>query len=164
MVRRHGGQKKRTETRAPLFCIIDNAFSIAKKTAEAKAKAEKQDEDADEDAPMNPGTDNSHDKAWASACGNPLHPSQECMSHKLNSTYNTLKARNVGAEPVKGLYTRRDKPERDAKAKKRKLFSELRFEFDDKSKTVDEDEPYFHANRSPFVYLAALDDMLQNLL
>ena len=76
--------------------------------------------------------------------------------------YRYLRNRSTGgAKPVKGLYTLEDRVQIRSSPRKKHPFSGTNFELVDKTKPDDEDNPHDFPNKSPWLYIVALEAMLQ---
>ena len=92
-----------------------------------------------------------------------LHPTQEFTAQLLNGMYRKLQRRQGQAKPVRGLYTLEDRANL-GEAKQRKRLFNNDFDLIDKSKPLDEDNPNYIANKSPFLFLIALEAMLRTFV
>ena len=127
----------------------------------AKKKCEEQLRD-DGEVPMDPILNQSLNEAWNKLYHVPPAPSQELTSQILNRMYRELKNWNGEAKPVEGLYTKENVlsiGQEERERKKRRTFA-TNFDLIDKTVPDNDDDLNFLHNRSPWLFLIALEAML----
>ena len=149
-------------TNAPFFVGMQWALKTCSKMSEAKERNQEKLKD-DDKIPMDPILNQSLNEAWNKLYHIPLTPSQEFTSQILNRMYRALKNRNGEAKQVEGLYTRENvlsigQEERERK-KRRKFATD--FDLIDKTTPDNDDDPKFLPNKSPWLFLIALEAMLR---
>ena len=159
----HSHQELRTN--APLFVGMQWALKTCESMSQAKKKCEEQLKD-DDKVPMDPILNQSFNEAWNKLYHVPLAPSQELASQILNRMYRELKNRNGEAKPVEGLYTRESVLRRGQEERERKQRRKFATDFDliDKTAPDNDDDPNFLPNKSPWLFLIALEAMLRKYL
>ena len=148
-------------TNAPLFVGMTWAFKTCESMSQAKNKCEEQLRD-DDKVPMDPILNQSLSEAWNKLYQFPLAPSQELTSQILNRMYRELNNRNGEAKPVEGLYTKENVlsvGQEERARKKRRTFA-TDFDLIDKTMPDNDDDPNFLPNKSPWLFLIALEAML----
>ena len=147
---------------ASLFVALKWALGTCGAMDKAK---EKHHETLNEDdkIPMDPVLNKSLNETWLKLYHIPLAPSQEFTSQILNRMFRELKNRNGEAKAVEGLYTRENvlsigQEERERK-KRRKFATD--FDLIDKTQADNDDDPNFLPNKSPWLFLIALEAMLR---
>ena len=130
--------------------------------SQAKKKCEEHLRD-DDKVPMDPILNQSLNEAWNKLYHVPLAPSQELTSQILNRMYRELKTRNGEAKPVEDLYTKENVltiGQEERERKKRRKFATV-FDLINKTTPDNDDDPNFLPNKSPWLFLIALEAMLR---
>ena len=148
---------------AEIFVALDQAWDAYADKVKAEEVAKQELKDADETKPIDPDTNKSLTKTWKERYAFNLHPTQEFTAQLLNGMYRKLQRRQGQAKPVRGLYTLEDRANM-GEAKQRKRLFNNDFDLIDKSKPLDEDNPNYIANKSPFLFLIALEAMLRTFV
>ena len=115
----------------------------------------------DEHLPIDPEVNKSLTSVFKQKYGYPLHPTQEYTSQLVSAMYRGLKRRAGGqaqAKPARGLYTLKER-QKLAEPQKRKPPLTTNFALLDKSVPDDEEDPHYNSNKSPWLFLVALEAM-----
>ena len=102
-------------------------------------------------------------EAWNKLYHVPLAPSQELTSQILNRMYRELRNGNGEAKPVEGLYTKENVLSIGQGQRERKKKNKFATDFDliDKTTPDNDDDPDLLRNKSPWLFLIALEAMLR---
>ena len=150
------------KTDAPLYVALKWALSTCSAISQAKAKHQEQLSE-DDKIPMDPVLNKSLNEAWNKLYHVPLAPSQEFTSQILNRMFRELTNRGSEAKPVEGLYTRENVlsigQEERGRKKRRKFATD--FDLIDKTQADNDDDPNFLPNKSPWLFLIALEATLR---
>ena len=148
--------------KASLYITVNWGLRTVSHIAKSKDDLQKSINE-DDKIPMDPALNKSLNETWLKLYRVPLAPSQEFTSQILNRMYRELKNRTGEAKAVEGLYTRENSSsigQEEREKKKRRRFA-TDFDLIDRTQPDNDDDPNFLPNRSPWVFLIALEAMLR---
>ena len=170
-------RKERWQNNGPLMvCLslsltavnkIHKAKEAREQKAQAKAEGDDDEDKGEEVTPLDTDINESLQTNWIEKYFVPLDKYEELPSQLLHSMYKKLKNRRGEAEYPKGIYTKAHKTpptlSMEGKKPKQKISPLLDIVINSKDTlTAPGSEPSFHIDRSPWLYLIALENMLRS--